>query len=269
MLRTFLSCKLQDYNLEDYNLEVNKLIAYELEIYRWKENKLMAYEKEKNRLVENELEVYKIETLGALDGPGLRTVIFLQGCPMRCQYCHNADSWLANAGKGTMMRAQSLYDLVLRYKPYYKDKGGVTFSGGEALLQAKGLLPLVKALKNVGIHTALDTSGSIINEDTQNLIDAIDLVILDIKATDEALHQTLTKHSLKNPLATLATLKAKNKPYWIRQVVLKGINDTDAHLSQLDELTAHPTRERLERLPYHSMGLDKWEGWQIEFRREF
>lgn len=245
----FVQTTLEGYNLKANEFGVNELDDYALEAY--------------------ELEVYKIETLGALDGPGLRTVIFLQGCPMRCQYCHNADSWLSNAGKGTMMTAESLYELVLRYKPYYKDKGGVTFSGGEALLQAKGLLPLVKALKSVGIHTALDTSGSIVNDDTQKLISAIDLVILDIKATDEVLHQTLTKHSLKNPLATLATLKAQNKPYWIRQVVLKGINDTDAHLSQLDELTAHPTRERLERLPYHSMGLDKWEGWQIEFRREF
>lgn len=208
------------------------------------------------------LEVYKIETLGALDGPGLRTVIFLQGCHMRCQYCHNADSWLYNAGKGTMMTAQSIFDLVLRYKPYYKDKGGVTFSGGEPLLQAKEFLPLVKALKSAGIHTALDTSGSTFNADTQTLIDAIDLVILDIKATDEGLHKRLTRHSLKTPLATLEYLKAHSKPYWIRQVVLVGINDTGVHRTQLDTLTAHPARERVEYLPYHSMGLEKWEAWQ-------
>lgn len=221
------------------------------------------------KLIDRFVEVYKIETLGALDGPGIRTVIFLQGCPMRCAYCHNADSWRLGVGDGDIMSLKSLYDLALRYKPYYKNGGGVTFSGGEALMQAQALIPLVHELKAAGIHITLDTSGSITDKAAMKLIDAVDLVILDIKATEENFHQSLTGHSMEKPMHVLHHLKKTEKPYWIRQVVLKGHNDTEAHQRLLDALTEHPSREKLEFLPYHNLGMDKWREWQMKYRKEF
>lgn len=138
------------------------------------------------------LEIYKIETLGALDGPGLRTVVFLQGCPMRCGYCHNADSWYS--GDGTWMASDDVFRNIIKYKPYYKNTGGVTFSGGEPLLQAEKLLPLIHRLQGDGIHVALDTSGCLVSEAGYQLLRAVDLVILDIKANDDAGYRKLTRN---------------------------------------------------------------------------
>ena len=214
---------------------------------------------------DNRVEIYKIETLGALDGPGLRTVIFLQGCVMRCGYCHNADSW--RSGEGEMWTSERLFDLVMRYKPYYKKSGGVTFSGGEALLQADRLIPLVKALKEEGVNIALDTSGALTDPSAMALIDLCDLVILDIKALDEAWHLKLTGHSMDKPLHVLNHLKVANKPYWIRQVMLPGLAHNQQAYEALDLLTAHPSRERLELLPYHSMGDEKWQSWQEKYKK--
>ena len=212
------------------------------------------------------IEIYKIETLGCLDGPGVRTVIFMQGCPMRCCYCHNADSWRLGMGYGEPMSEVELLNLALRYKAYYGDKGGVTLSGGEPLMQAKKPLGLVKLLKEHGIHVTLDTSGCIVNEDTRKLIKAVDLVILDVKANDDQQYRMLTNHSMEKPLETLHYIQLINKPYWIRQVILPGINESGHYLDDLDRLTDHPMRERLERLNYHTFGLEKWEEWQIDWR---
>ena len=218
-----------------------------------------------NASKDEEIEIYKIETLGALDGPGLRTVIFLQGCVMRCAYCHNADSW--RRGEGEMWSSESLFDLVMRYKPYYKNTGGVTFSGGEALMQADRLIPLVEALKKEGVHIALDTSGALNDPASMALIDLCDLVILDIKALDEAWHLKLTGHSMEKPLQVLNHLKVTNKPYWIRQVILPGVGHNQQDDDALNRLTEHPSRERLELLPYHSMGNEKWQRWQEKYKK--
>lgn len=211
------------------------------------------------------LEIYHIESMGTLDGPGVRTVIFLQGCPMRCNYCHNPDSW--EKGDGTEKTEEELFDLVLRYEDYHGKDGGVTFSGGEPLFQAKTLLPLVKKLKAKGIHVALDTSGCYFNGHVQALIDQVDLVILDIKAIDNPGYYAITGHSMDNPQKVLNYLQKNGKSYWIRQVSLPKINDSEIEKEAVDNLTAHPMRQKLEFLPYHSMGLEKWQEWQLKYRK--
>lgn len=213
------------------------------------------------------IEIYKIETFGALDGPGLRTVVFLQGCPMRCGYCHNADSWYT--GDGTWMSSEEVFRRIKRAKPYYKENGGVTFSGGEPLLQAERLLPLVQRLHDEGIHVVLDTSGCLVSEVGFQLLSAVDLVILDIKANDDASYRTLTRHGIEAPLKILAYLNQIQKPYWIRQVILKGINDGVESVTRLEMLTRGITREKLEVLPYHEMGSHKWKENQLNDKGNF
>lgn len=212
------------------------------------------------------LEIYKIETLGCLDGPGVRTVFFLQGCPMKCCYCHNADSWLPMAGYGKEMPISHLLDIAMRNRSYYGVHGGVTLSGGEPLMQAETLLKLVKLLKSNGIHVVLDTSGSIINEETKAVIKLVDLVILDIKANNDLQYKMLTGHSMKKPMKTLEFIQSIRKPYWIRQVALPGINDSETNFNELMEITKHPSRQHIEQLEYHSMGQEKWEDWQNKWR---
>jgi len=213
------------------------------------------------------LEIYKIETLGALDGPGLRTVVFLQGCPMRCGYCHNADSWYK--GDGTLMSSDAIYQRIMRYKPYYKNTGGVTFSGGEPLLQAEALLPLIHRLHAEGIHIAVDTSGCLITPSSQQLLESVDLVILDIKANDDASYIKLTGLGLENPLKTLAFLNQTQKPYWVRQVIMKGVNDDIESLINLEVMTRGKSRVKLEVLPFHAMGVQKWKEQQLVYQGNF
>ncbi|HAS73053.1 MAG TPA: pyruvate formate lyase 1-activating protein [Clostridiales bacterium UBA8960] len=203
------------------------------------------------------LEIHKIETLGALDGPGLRTVIFLQGCPMRCSYCHNADTWFP--GDGTRFEVDALVKTIMRYRSYTRKNGGVTFSGGEPLMQSKALLPLIRRLKEKGLHIALDTSGCLFDDDVKAVLKAVDLVILDVKANTEKAFTEITGHSMHLTIAVLEHLKETEKPYWIRQVALKE-NDPDKNeriKEALDHLTASPYRQKLEILKQHTMGDTK------------
>lgn len=199
------------------------------------------------------LEIHKLETLGALDGPGLRMVIFLQGCPMRCVYCHNSDSW--HPGEGQMMHEEDLFNQILRYRAYTRRNGGVTFSGGEPLLQAKALYPLITRLKAAGVHTALDTSGCLFGADEAAVLGAVDLVILDIKANTDVTYIKLTGQSMTTPMTVLKHLIGCQKPYWIRQVDYPGLENKD--IKTLDDMTRSDYRERLEILPYHTMGEGK------------
>lgn len=212
------------------------------------------------------LEIHKIETLGALDGPGLRTVIFLQGCPMRCTYCHNADTWFP--GEGVLTETDALLKTVMRNRSYTRKNGGVTFSGGEPLMQSKALLPFILMLKENGVHVALDTSGCLFGSDEQAVLSAVDLVILDIKANTAEAYMKLTGQDIHHPLAVLEYLKKIKKPYWIRQVINKedGIEINEAIRKTLDELTESPYREKLELLEHHTMGESKWTERQGAFR---
>lgn len=202
------------------------------------------------------MKIYHIETLGALDGPGIRVVIFLQGCPLKCRYCHNADSWSMTSGETYTVEA--LYEWVMRYEVYIKLGGGVTFSGGEPLLQAKELLPLILKLKQRGIHVAVDTSGGVYNQDTEILLQTVDLVLLDVKHTDASAYYDLTCGSLAPTLKTLSFLKTHHIPYWIRQVIVTGIHDSESQVKALDRLTYSSDRKKIELKPYKPNGLSKW-----------
>lgn len=194
--------------------------------------------------------VHSFETLGALDGPGLRVVVFLSGCPMRCKYCHNAD---AMTGDGEIMSADAVVEKCLRYRAYTQD-GGVTLSGGEPLFQTDFAVDILKKLKKRRIHTALDTSGSVYSEQA---LSAADLVILDIKHTEAAEFEKLCGFPTDNTLKTLEFVKRNKIPFIVRQVIVPGITDGEENLKRLSEMAEGA--ERVELKPYHTMGVYKWE----------
>ena len=205
------------------------------------------------------LRIHSIETLGALDGPGIRTVIFFQGCPMRCSYCHNADTF--NPSGGREESVNSLVAFCERYKNFYGKNGGVTLSGGEPLMQHKGATALMLALKQKGISSALDTAGSIFAPEA---LDAADLVILDIKHTDKNAFMSLTGYPADNSFKTLEYLQNNKKRFWVRQVVLTGVTDDAEQVKKLKKLCVGA--EKIELLPFHKMGENKWKTAGIEYK---
>ena len=208
--------------------------------------------------------IHSIETFGSADGPGIRFVIFLQGCRMRCQFCHNPDTWDVNGGM--LKSADALIQQALRYRPYWKTNGGITVSGGEPLLQMEFLIELFQLAKQHGIHTIIDTAGQPFVNDAsflnrfQMLCEYTDLFLLDIKHIDPLIHQELTKQDNQNILAMARYLSEIQKPVWIRHVLLANSNSDDHHLLALRAFldTLHNI-ERVEVLPYHSLGQYKWE----------
>ncbi|MEN6642503.1 MAG: pyruvate formate-lyase-activating protein [Armatimonadia bacterium] len=202
-------------------------------------------------------QIHSIETLGALDGPGLRTVVFFSGCPLRCAYCHNPDTW---AAQGTEMTADDIIARVQRSRPYFGRDGGVTLSGGEPLAQPQFVAELLRRCQDVGIHTAVDTSGACLNDAVKEALQHADLVILDLKHTDPAQYHALTGGSLEQPLAFLDYVRQQRIPLWVRQVIVPGLNDTEEQVLALAALLRDvPSLQRVELLPYHTMGLEKWQ----------
>ncbi|MEN6548331.1 MAG: pyruvate formate-lyase-activating protein [Armatimonadia bacterium] len=202
-------------------------------------------------------QIHSIETLGALDGPGLRTVVFFQGCPLRCAYCHNPDTW---AAQGTEMTADDIIARVQRSRPYFGRDGGVTLSGGEPLAQPQFVAELLRRCQDVGIHTAVDTSGACLNDAVKEALQHADLVILDLKHTDPDAYHALTGGSLEQPLAFLDYVRQQRIPLWVRQVIVPGLNDTEEQARALAALLRDvPSLQRVELLPYHTMGLQKWQ----------
>ena len=214
--------------------------------------------------------VHSLESFGSVDGPGVRFVIFLSGCAMRCQFCHNPDTWKLSAG--TLYTAEELIKRALKYRAYWGSKGGITVSGGEPLLQLDFLLELFQKAKEAGIHTALDTSGNPFTREEpffskwKKLMEVTDLVLLDIKHIDEEQHKLLTGQSNHNILDMAGELSDMGKPVWIRHVLVPERNDTDAYLNRLAEFL-HTLRnvERVEVLPYHTMGIYKWENLGLSY----
>ncbi len=210
--------------------------------------------------------VHSIETFGTVDGPGIRFVIFMQGCPLKCMYCHNRDTWEINGGNKT-----SLIDLIneiKRYIPYMKSSGGgVTVSGGEPLLQARFIISLFRELKKLDIHTCIDTAGSLpINSDIEELLKYTDLVLLDIKHIDDFKAQKLVGLSNKNNLNFAKYLSENNIPVWIRQVLIPGYTDDKADLLKLkDFISGLNNVEKVEILPYHDLGKFKWKELGFEY----
>ena len=214
--------------------------------------------------------VHSVESFGSVDGPGIRFLIFLQGCPMRCQFCHNPDSW--KTGIGEERTADELLDQAERFRAYWGDNGGITVSGGEALLQIDFLLELVEKAKQRGIGTCLDTSAQLFTrkspffEKFERLMELTDTVLLDIKHIDDEEHRKLTRHSNANILDCARYLSEIDKPVWIRHVLIPGITDKDEYLVRLhDFLSTLHNIERIEVLPYHTLGVYKYEKLGIDY----
>ena len=217
--------------------------------------------------------VHSTESFGTVDGPGVRFVVFLQGCPMRCQYCHNPDTWKMNSG--SVRSAQSLIREYERNAAFYK-KGGITVTGGEALMQIDFLLELFQLAKQKNIHTCLDTSGvtyrpgaSSYNEKLDELMKVTDLVMLDIKHIDPEGHKTLTGHDNAGILAFAKYLEEKQVDVWIRHVVVPGITDGVEQLTRLGTFLGTLSNiKALDVLPYHIMGITKYEQLNMTYPLE-
>ena len=212
--------------------------------------------------------IHSFETLGAVDGPGVRFVVFMQGCSLKCKYCQNRDTWDLHGG--TVFSVDQIIEKILRYKNYIMPNGGVTISGGEPLLQAKFLIELFTKLKEHGIHTCIDTSGSFnITDDIKKLIDLTDLFLLDIKCINDEKAKDLTGVSNKKELDFARYLSDINKPLWIRQVLVPGITDDEQDLLALkDFISSLKTVEKVEILPYHDLGKFKWEKLGCKYELE-
>lgn len=210
--------------------------------------------------------IHSFESLGTVDGPGIRFVIFMQGCPMRCKYCHNPDTWVTSGG--TKISAGEAAAEALKYKNYIKN-GGVTVSGGEPLLQIEFVTELFKILKANGVHTALDTSGVTFtggNTKFEELLKYTDLFLLDIKHIDDEEHKKLTGFSNKNNLSFAKYLSDSGKDMWIRHVLVPDITDKDEYLYRLkDFIDGLKTVKNIEVLPYHTLGEVKYEKLGIAY----
>ena len=204
--------------------------------------------------------IHSIESFGTVDGPGIRFVIFMQGCTLKCKYCHNRDTWKVNAGK--KITIDELVKEIQNYRTYIENSGGgVTVSGGEPLLQAEFVTELFKNLKELGIHTALDTAGSIpLSPSIKELLKYTDLVLLDIKHIDDEKSKNLTGFSNKNNLEFAKYLNNINIPIWIRQVLVPGYTDDKFDLQKLKAfINSLSNVEKVELLPYHNLGKFKWD----------
>ncbi len=211
--------------------------------------------------------IHSTESFGTVDGPGVRFVVFFQGCPMRCGYCHNPDTW--EFSKGMEKTADELLAEYDSYKEFLKS-GGITATGGEPLCQPEFLAELFSKAKAKGIHTCLDTSGVTFNPVSHETIDRVlentDLVMLDIKHTDSGAHRRLTGHGNENILAFARYVSERSIPLWIRRVVVPGITDDEDELFRLGELLASlRTLKALDVLPYHDMGKVKYEALGIDY----
>lgn len=211
-----------------------------------------------------QLRVHSYETFATQDGPGIRLVIFLQGCQLRCKYCQNPDTLPLDAGY--LMSATEILQLALKEKEYFGDTGGVTFSGGEPLLQAKELKEVLKILKEHGIHTCLDTNGRIRNEDVESCLELADHLLPDLKHINSAKHQALTGSDNTFPLAFIKKVDALQKSYWIRYVVVPELTDQEEDIRALGTFLQELSHfQRIELLPYHNLGVSKWEKLGIPY----
>ena len=203
--------------------------------------------------------IHSFETLGAVDGPGIRFVLFMQGCPLRCKYCHTRDTW--DLKGGTEYTVDEIFNKIIRYKNYFiTSNGGVTVSGGEPLLQPDFLIELFTRLKQAGIRTALDTSGMFdITEKIKKLIDLTDLFLVDIKCINDEICKDLVGRSNKKELEFIKYLDSIGKEIWIRQVIVPTITNKEEDLYKLrDFINSIDSISRVDLLPYHDLGKYKW-----------
>jgi pyruvate formate lyase activating enzyme len=210
--------------------------------------------------------VHSSEAGGAVDGPGLRYVLFVSGCPLRCQYCHNPDTWHMHQGKATT--SSEVIAEIASYAPFLKTaNGGVTITGGEPLTQPDFVTAVLKGAKAMGLHTALDTSGFLGHHTSDALLSQVDLVLLDIKAFTEATYHEVTGHALQPTLDFAERLAALKKPVWLRYVLVPGLTDK---MDEVEALAAFAARlgnvERVDVLPFHKLGEFKWQTMGLAYK---
>lgn len=210
--------------------------------------------------------IHSVESCGTVDGPGVRFVVFMQGCPLRCQFCHNPDTW--DTTKGKNYTTKELMKEIVKYKSYMKfSGGGVTFTGGEPLLQFNFILEMVKLCKEEGISVAIDTSGFVWNEKVREILKYTDIVLLDIKNYDPTVYEKVTGVALAPTLEFLEYLKEKNIKAWVRYVLVPNLTD---NLESVEELAGYlkefPNVAKIELLAFHKMGEYKWKEMGIEYR---
>lgn len=219
--------------------------------------------------------IHSTESFGSVDGPGVRFIVFMQGCRMRCQFCHNPDTWKINDPKAKHRTADDVLEEALHYKSYWGKKGGLTVSGGEPLLQIDFLIDLFKKAKEQGINTTLDTCGNPFTykepffSKFQELMKYTDLILFDIKQIDDEKHRELTGQSNNNILEMAKYLSEINKPVWIRHVLVPFRSDFDEFLTRLDTFIKLLNNvDKVEILPYHTMGKYKWEELDLAYPLE-
>jgi len=208
--------------------------------------------------------IHSFQSLGAADGPGIRFVVFMQGCNLRCGCCHNPDTW--ECGTGKEYTPKEVFETVKRYKSYFGKDGGITVSGGEPLLQAEFITELFRLCRADGIDTCLDTSGCIINDEVLLLLDECDRVLLDIKYTDEESYIKYVGCSLSKPLEFLKLLQERNIATWLRQVIIPTLNDDEENIKRLRDIAkAYACVEKVELLPFRKICKAKYDNMGIEF----
>ena len=211
------------------------------------------------------LNVHSFESLGTYDGPGIRLVVFLQGCNFKCLYCANPDT--IECKGGTPTSAEEIVSMAKNQKPFFGKKGGLTFSGGEPLLQAKELIPVLKALKAEGFHVCVDTNGSVLNDFVKEALEYIDIVLLDVKQINDDRHRALVGQGNDKTLKLAQYLNEINKPVWLRYVLVPGYSDNEEDLNLLGKhFGGYENIEKLEIQPYHHLGAHKYDhlGWKYE-----
>lgn len=218
--------------------------------------------------VKNQIRIHSFESLGAVDGPGIRYVIFTQGCHLKCKYCQNRDTWDINSGK--VYNIQDIVEKIERYVPYMQFEGGITVSGGEPLLQPDALITLFKEMKKRNINTAIDTSGNMpITDKIKELINLTDLFLLDIKCINDEICKDLVGASNKLELEFARYLSENGKDMWIRQVLIPGYTDKEEDLIKLREfIKSLKTVKKVEILPYHNLGKFKWDNLNVPYEFE-
>lgn len=212
------------------------------------------------------IRVHSYESMGTFDGPGLRYVVFLQGCPFRCLYCANPDT-IDVTGEAKLTPPEYILSQAFLLKPFFGKKGGVTFSGGEPTLQAEALIPLCRKLKELCIHICIDTNGGIWNRYVEELLEVVDLVLLDVKEFNNTRHRQITGRDNRQTLQTAEWLEQHGRPFWLRYVLVPGLSDFEEDLRALGEHFRDYTQlQRVELLPYHTLGVHKYESMQMEYK---
>jgi len=209
--------------------------------------------------------VHSIYSGGMVDGPGIRTVVFFSGCPLRCLYCHNPDTWELKSG--TKYTVEEIIKEVLKYKSFYKTGGGVTISGGEPLMQAEFLTEVLKGCKQNGIHTVVDTSGYANMETARDVLRHTDLLLLDIKSFNSQVYEKLTGVEIEKTLNMLQLAREMNIPTWIRYVLVPGLTDNENELREMTTfLQDYPNVKKIDILPFHKTGEFKWKEQGIPYQ---